>query len=496
LTTAALLLKAGQRVTVLEAHVYPGGSAGTFFHKRYLFDAGATLAGGFSPGEPHHLIGQLLELEWPVKPVDPAWIVHLPDGRMITQWTDSRRWRQEVREHFPETEAFWNQQEALAEIGWQLASPQGSGATPLPWPPQSAVDYQKLAKSFRPSLLKALPYINRSVGAMTKSVDPVFRTFLDAQLLISAQAGANRANAIYGSAALDLPRRGVNYVNGGMGSLAKTLVSWIRDNGGEVLYRQKVDHIEVKRGRARSVRTEKGGTFTADNIIANVTPWALVNLLGTAAPTNLKRALSRKGVTWGAFTLYLGLDKSALGEVNATHHQVIADYARPLGEGNSVFISLADSDDSVRGPEGHLPATLSTHTKVAPWWQLYNTDKDAYYKQRRVYIEEMQAAAERAVPGLKQATRLTLPGTPIDFEYFTRRPMGLVGGFPQTSLFSSMGSRTGISNLFMVGDSVFPGQSTAAVTLGAMRVSDQILRRTESFSIPLPHATSPIFASD
>ena len=48
LTTAALLLKAGMQVTVLEAHVYPGGSAGTFFHKGYLFDAGATLAGGFS----------------------------------------------------------------------------------------------------------------------------------------------------------------------------------------------------------------------------------------------------------------------------------------------------------------------------------------------------------------------------------------------------------------------------------------------------------------
>ena len=50
LTAAALLLRAGHRVTVLEAHVYPGGSAGTFYHKGYRFDAGATLAGGFSPG--------------------------------------------------------------------------------------------------------------------------------------------------------------------------------------------------------------------------------------------------------------------------------------------------------------------------------------------------------------------------------------------------------------------------------------------------------------
>ncbi len=48
LTTAAVLAKAGLPVTLLEAHVYPGGCAGTFYHKKYHFDAGATLAGAFT----------------------------------------------------------------------------------------------------------------------------------------------------------------------------------------------------------------------------------------------------------------------------------------------------------------------------------------------------------------------------------------------------------------------------------------------------------------
>ncbi|MFZ1771299.1 MAG: FAD-dependent oxidoreductase, partial [Caldilinea sp.] len=52
LTTAALLAQAGLDVTVLEAHVYPGGCAGVFFHQGYRFEAGATLAGGFYPGGP------------------------------------------------------------------------------------------------------------------------------------------------------------------------------------------------------------------------------------------------------------------------------------------------------------------------------------------------------------------------------------------------------------------------------------------------------------
>ena len=43
---------------------------------------------------------------------------------------------------------------------------------------------------------------------------------------------ANHASALYGSAALDLPRRGVNHVIGGMGALADTLVGWIRQQWG------------------------------------------------------------------------------------------------------------------------------------------------------------------------------------------------------------------------------------------------------------------------
>jgi len=73
LTAAALLLHAGHRVTVLEAHIYPGGSAGTFYHQKYLFDAGATLAGGFSPGGPHARLAEILNLEWRVRLADPAW---------------------------------------------------------------------------------------------------------------------------------------------------------------------------------------------------------------------------------------------------------------------------------------------------------------------------------------------------------------------------------------------------------------------------------------
>ena len=213
LTAGALLLKQGYRVTVLEAHVYPGGCAGTFFHKGYRFDAGATLAGGFTEGGPHYRVAQILGLEWPIHPVDPAWVVHLPDGRAVTQWADADQWQAERLAAFPHAEKFWQTQELLADISWDISS------RPFPWPPESPRDLLTLTKALRPKTLLSLPYLLRTIGSLAPTDDPMFKAFLDAQLLISAQTTSEEANALYGSAALDLPRRGVNHVDGGIGAL-------------------------------------------------------------------------------------------------------------------------------------------------------------------------------------------------------------------------------------------------------------------------------------
>ncbi len=468
LTAAALLLKAGHAVTVFEAHVYPGGSAGTFYHQKYMFDAGATLAGGFSPGGPHARVAEILGLEWPIRAVDPAWVVHLPDGRTVTQWADRSAWEEERQRLFPGTERFWRLQERLAEISWDISS------RSFPWPPQSPADWLALARGLRPSTLPAIPYVARTMGSLPLGNDPLFHTFLDAQLLISAQTTADWAGALYGSAALDLPRRGVHHVLGGIGSLAKTLVEWIRANGGQVHYRQRVERIDVHGGRATAVHTAQGARHEADFVLANVTPWALNDLLGADTPRALTNELKALKPTWGAFTLYLGLDGAAIPEGRADHHQIIVDHNRPLGEGNSVFLSLSAADDPRRAPPGKRAATLSTHTNVQTWWELYQIDKEGYFRRRDLYVERLIEAAERVLPSIRPAIHLCLPGTPITFQYYTRRPRGMVGGFAQASLFAARGPRVGLANLWLVGDSIFPGQSTAGVTLGAMRVATEV----------------------
>jgi len=175
---------------------------------------------------------------------------------------------------------------------------------------------------------------------------------------------------------------------------------------------------------------------------------------------------------WGGFMLYIGLDGSAIPQDSPLHHQVIS--RRPLGEGNSVFASLSPTWDASRAPSGHRALTLSTHTNLNDWWQLYQDDRPAYEARKAKMTEKVLTAAEAAIPGLRAAARLVMPGTPVTFQRFTRRKWGWVGGFPQTGLLRTLGPRLG-RNLWLVGDSIFPGQSTTAVALGGLRVAHMAL---------------------
>jgi len=153
---------------------------------------------------------------------------------------------------------------------------------------------------------------------------------------------------------------------------------------------------------------------------------------------------------------------------------VIVDPAQPLGEGNSIFISISPRWDAGRAPRGQRAITISTHTQAAAWYALAG-DEQAFEERKQRYLEKLIDAALIALPNLKQHIRLAMPGTPLTFERFTHRVNGMVGGFPQKNLWSAWAPRIDRA-VWLVGDSVFPGQSTAGVTLGALRVAREIER--------------------
>jgi phytoene dehydrogenase-like protein len=427
------------------------------------------------------LVAQAVGIDrWPVRPHDPAMVVHLPDGARVTRFGGKERRAERRRAFGPQAEPFWRWQEAASDALWDLA-------LRLPaWPPQIPGEAARLAgdglawmgsdlrKRLKPSL--ALDAF-RPVRAHLRGTSERLRLFVDAQLLIAAQTTSRFTNALYGASALDLPRRGVAHAEGGMGAIAATLVEAVRHSGGEVHFRYEATRIAVERGRPVAVETKKGASFPADVVIANLPPWNVARLLGEHAPRKLRtrrmRALApRPEHLWGAFMVYAGLDGAAVPDDSPLHHQVVV--REPMGNGNTVFLSLSPTWDEGRAPQGRRTLTLSTHTELGPWWDLHEQDREAYEARKQTYTERVLAAAGVAIPGLQDAANLILSGTPVTFQRFTRRDWGWVGGFPQTSLMRAWGPRLS-PGLWLVGDSVFPGQSVPAVALGGLRVARSIL---------------------
>jgi C-3',4' desaturase CrtD len=477
LTSAALLARAGLDVTLLEAHVYAGGCAGTFFHQGYRFDAGATLPAGFYPGGPMDLVGRELGIErWPVQPADLALVAHLPGGVSVSRYTDERRWDERRRAFGTESLPFWRWQQDTADALWNLA------LQAPPWPPQTPSEAARLAgdglawlgddlrRRLKPDLaLDAL----RPVAAHLRGASKHLRLFVDAQLLIASQTTSRYTNALYGAAALDLPRRGVVHAVGGMGAIASTLVDAVRRNGGQVYFRQQATRIVMEQGLPVAVETNKGASFPASIVVFNLPPWNVARLLGRQAPRCLRNLPLRPQKMWGALMVYVGLDGAAVPDRFPLHHQVVL--REPFGNGNTVFLSLSPAWDGTRAPEGQRALTISTHTELDPWWDLFEHDREAYESRKWEAANRALDAAETALPGLREAANLILPGTPVTFQRFTRRDWGWVGGFPQTSLFRTWGPHLA-PNLWLVGDSIFPGQSVPAVALGGMRVARSMLK--------------------
>ncbi|HWR00898.1 MAG TPA: NAD(P)/FAD-dependent oxidoreductase [Chlorobaculum sp.] len=468
LSAGALLARKGVQVTLLETQGYPGGCAGTFTRGGYRFDSGATLGCGFHEGAPMDVLGKELDLPWPVKPEPVAWQYRHGDLHI-----DLGRSRNEIIDRFPRSASFWKEQSMLAGLLWKLSY----GG--LSWPLTGPVDLARLARkavSEIPGTARLLKFATRSafewLAAHGLDTDGEFVRFIDAQLLVSVQTTSRYANAVNAAIALDLPVSGSYRVEGGIGRISELLAGSIERDGGAVLYGKKVIRIDSIRREVLGVETEDGDALAADLLIADLTPDSLAILEGrTPEPAG-------GGVTprWGAFTLYLGMESSLFRQEGLNHLQITAAEGE-LGEGGSIFVSASPADDPTRAPDGLRAVTFSTHTRPEPWFEALAKGRQDYLELKELYTRRLLGLLNEQFSESAAAIRSISAATPVTWERWTGRSRGYVGGYAQTSLFDVRSPSTGYDNLFLVGDSIFPGQSLPGVVTGARRSVELALRR-------------------
>ena len=232
------------------------------------------------------------------------------------------------------------------------------------------------------------------------------------------------------------------------------------------------------RAGAFEVETSRGPVRAAQVVSALPVEATAGIVAATGIGRRLHPYLERdRGDQGGAIVVFLGVPESQVDGQALTHHQLLHDYERPLGDGNNMFVSVSAPDDHDSAPPGHRAVMISTHTELSTW----DTTSEIEYARRKHEAEErLIALARRVYPRLGEAAVFRAIGTPRTYQAYTSRPRGAVGGVRQTPRNSNQHAvphHLGVDGLWLVGDTTWPGLGTVACALGSRLVADRVAAR-------------------
>ena len=467
LTAAALLAKDGRSVLVIERNYLPGGCSSSYYRKGFIFESGATTLVGLDAGMPLRAVLDETGIQLDARKLEVPMQVFLPDGRMLTRFQDRDQWIKEAQRVFggKRMAEFWKFCFKISDFVWD------SSMRYRFFPPQKIQDWFSLLSNFKLSD----PWFARHAFTSTASLlkrfglyeNEAFRTFVNEQLMITAQNKMEEVNILFGATALCYTNTGNYYLPGGMVSMVKAFTDYINQKGGHLLLRTAVNSIQPE-GEQFNV---KFGSYTvrAQSIVSAIPMNNLAKLLPQQHPLNLKakrQTLETKKLN-SALQMSLVLKDHRFPK--CLHYQI----HKP--DGGSIFLSLSSSDDRLRSPQGYRVASISTHAKTSEYFQ---GDKHQWAEQA------IELLVKR---GLIDSDDLILKHVsgPEEWLQWTGRAGGFVGGYPQFIgvLPWKMNKHQLGGNLYVCGDSVYPGQGIPGVVMNGWQAAGRLIRDTNKNNV-------------
>lgn len=476
LTAAALLATRGVRVCLLEKESNAGGCATSFEKFGYSFETGAGLYASWGPDEIHERVFDELAVSPPeVRPISPAYVVRLPDQTEVAITSDSREFEESLRRVFPECAEF--AVSFYREIG-PISDALRRTSARVP-DLLTASRLRRIGAVFSEAAIvpRILTTATHTAAQHLQNTSARFRRFIDAQLQIFGQCGSADCAYLYAAVALMIPRRNMYGIRGGASALAEKLVESITQCGGVVRFNTSALRLSYdSSGKARGIDLLTGEFVEATRaIISNLTVWDTYGkLVGrNRTPDKVRKRLAAfQG--WGAYLIYLGMNESTAQALSADHFLAVTDWQHDPETTQFMFDAAPVWDP--RAPQGKRAVTVSTFTEATQWFA-FHEDEAEHEAQDQAALEMWWPRIHAAMPELGDNIEVIETATPRTFYQNTRRKLGMVGGVGQSlDVFGTNGfsHRTTLPNLYMVGDTTFPGQGLAAVTQSGLIVANEI----------------------
>ncbi|MDX1586401.1 MAG: NAD(P)/FAD-dependent oxidoreductase [Balneolaceae bacterium] len=468
LSAAAMLANDGYRVLVLEAAHVPGGCSSSFYRKGYWFESGATTLIGFDEYQPLRKLESITGIKIPRVELEPSMQVHL-SGETITRYRDPNKWIAEAVRcfgHAQAQESFWKLALEVSEVVWKASEKNAF------FPPQSIKEWLKLPLNNDLSQAWVLPYALRSVEDVLNQFglnSPEFRRFVDEQLMITAQSTAEDTPFLFGAPALTYTNYSNFYVPGGLIKMVERIADFIKEKGGELHTRERVNHI-CRDGGGYKVFTGKS-TYQAPIAVSNLPVWNMEDITSGKMRRYFRKESEKFSEAWGAFTLGL-VTEDTYPEELPLHHQLHLPEGEeiPFTASGSVFVSMSHPEDEERSQNGHRVLNVSCHAETDTWFSMNGS-----YEHRKKEVEKhILRHLKKTLPGFGKAEIINVfSGTPVTWQNWVYRKRGRVGGIPQSmsrSLLDWTSASPPFKGLYLCGDTVFPGQGIPGVTLSGINV--------------------------
>jgi phytoene desaturase len=477
LSAALRLAGAGREVTVLEREAVPGGRAGRLEVDGYSFDTGPSvltmpdlIADALDP------VGERLEDWLELRPVDPLYRAHYPDGSTLDVRADVDAMAAEVERVCGGAEAagyrrFVDYVSALyrAEM-------------------RSFIDrnIDSPLRLLGPDLARLVAL--RGFGRLSTAVerhlkDPRTQRVFSFQAMYAGLSPYD-ALALYGVIAYMDSVAGVYFPAGGMHAVPRALAGAAEKHGVRFRYGTEVARVEVAGGRARAVLTTDGERVEADVVVLNPDlPTAYRDLLPAGAAP---KRLGRLRYSPSCVVLHAG---STAAYTGAAHHNIHfgrawrRTFTELIRDGRlmsdpSVLVTNPSRSDPALAPPGR-----QTYYVLAPTPNLTAGIDWASTGPR--YRDELVATLEdRGYVGFGAGIEVERLVTPADWA-----ASGLAAGAPfaaahtllQTGPFRPRTLAPGLENVVFTGSGTQPGVGVPMVLLSGRLAAERVTGRDPQY---------------
>ncbi|MEN3034362.1 MAG: NAD(P)/FAD-dependent oxidoreductase [Aquificaceae bacterium] len=453
--SSALLSHMGKQVALFEAQGYLGGCASTFSKGGYSYNTGATT---FVGAEPIFKIANALDIDLPIKPIDLSMTIYIGNFK-IPRWKDPERSIFEIKRAFgaKRQDAFWQRTLKLSSSLWELV-PSALPFHPIMSPIRMFLKSpKKTISSFLCNFISAKSVAKFYLGDISQD----FESFLDHHCLITAQGKLSEIPFSVASMGICYPNLQNYRVIGGMSAIMEAFAKKVP----HIFRKTLVQSVEPKK-EGFLLKTTKG-EFFAKRVILNTTVFDAGKLCKELSQYSLK-ATQQYSNLWGAFVIYMTVENPISLE---GHHLILLREPIPNTFSRSLFVSISHPEDPLLSKDSTRSITISTHTILKNW---ENLSKEEYLEKKQKTTEYCLNLLYEHLPELKTARKLAIfSATPKTFHKYTMRYRGSVGGIPLYKSYFPLnypGPITPVKGLYIIGDTVFPGQGWPGVATGVINL--------------------------